>query len=194
MCYPVCGMMHIKGPLLLIGKSSLCRGSGFPLSLSVWSFTIYLMPYKRKINVLNASLNKTFPSFLSLSVSSFTIYLMPYNRKLNVLSGSLNKTFPSFPSDFKIIVATFNFQFQSDWSAAVRVVPWSENQAAAGRGEHTGIRRRRLDWPTHWSASVVSFVVTFSGHSVHALSKLYKSFLNSKQSEAFKGNEIQSGM
>ena len=24
MCYPVCGMMHIKEPFLLIGKSSLC--------------------------------------------------------------------------------------------------------------------------------------------------------------------------
>ena len=34
MCYPVCGMMHIKEPLLLIGKSSPCGGSGFPLSLS----------------------------------------------------------------------------------------------------------------------------------------------------------------
>ena len=33
MCYPVCGMEHIKEPLLLIGKSSLCGGSGFPLSL-----------------------------------------------------------------------------------------------------------------------------------------------------------------
>ena len=29
MCYPVCGMMHIKEPLLLIGKSSQCGGSGF---------------------------------------------------------------------------------------------------------------------------------------------------------------------
>ena len=28
-CYPVCGMMHIKEPLLLIGKSSLCGGSRF---------------------------------------------------------------------------------------------------------------------------------------------------------------------
>ena len=37
MCYPVCGMVHIKEPLLLIGKSSLCGGSGFPLSLSEWS-------------------------------------------------------------------------------------------------------------------------------------------------------------
>ena len=34
MYYPVCGMMHIKEPLLLIGKSSLCGGSGFPLLLS----------------------------------------------------------------------------------------------------------------------------------------------------------------
>ena len=40
-CYPVCGMVHIKEPLLLIRKSSPCSvGSGFPLSLSEWSFTI----------------------------------------------------------------------------------------------------------------------------------------------------------
>ena len=48
MCYPVCGMMHIKEPFLLIGKSSLCGGSTFPLSLSEWFFTICLMPYNRK--------------------------------------------------------------------------------------------------------------------------------------------------
>ena len=48
MYYPVCGMMHIKEPLLLIGKSSLCGGSGFPVSLSEWSFTISLTPYNRK--------------------------------------------------------------------------------------------------------------------------------------------------
>ena len=35
-CNPVCGMVHIKEPLLLIGKTSPCGGSGFPLSLSVW--------------------------------------------------------------------------------------------------------------------------------------------------------------
>ena len=29
MCYPVCGMVHIKEPSLLIDKSSLCGGSGF---------------------------------------------------------------------------------------------------------------------------------------------------------------------
>ena len=29
--YPVCGMMHIKEPLLLIIKSSPCGGSAFPL-------------------------------------------------------------------------------------------------------------------------------------------------------------------
>ena len=37
MCYPVCGMVHIKEPLLLIDKSSLCGGSGFPFSPSEWS-------------------------------------------------------------------------------------------------------------------------------------------------------------
>ena len=44
MCYPVYGMMDIKEPLQLIGKSS----SGFPLSLSEWSFTICVMPYNCK--------------------------------------------------------------------------------------------------------------------------------------------------
>ena len=48
MCYPACGMMHIKEPLLLIGKSSPCGGSGFPLSLSEWCFTICPTPYNRK--------------------------------------------------------------------------------------------------------------------------------------------------
>ena len=48
MCYPVCEVVHIKEPLLLIGKSSPCSGgSGFPLSLSEWSFTICLAPYNR---------------------------------------------------------------------------------------------------------------------------------------------------
>ena len=44
MCYPVCGMVHIKESLLLIDKSSLCGGSGFPFSLSEWSLTICLKP------------------------------------------------------------------------------------------------------------------------------------------------------
>ena len=43
-CYSVCGMVHIKEPLLLINKSSLCGGSGFPFSLSEWSITICLTP------------------------------------------------------------------------------------------------------------------------------------------------------
>ena len=95
-CNPVCGMVHIKEPLLLIGKKGArcssvvrafahgamgrqdrpllligkrrsCGGSGFPLSLSEWSFTICPTPYNRKLNVLSASLNKTFPSFLLLA-------------------------------------------------------------------------------------------------------------------------------
>ena len=52
MPYPVCGMMHIKEPLLLIGKSSPCGGSKFPLSLSEWSFTICLMPYAKCVECI----------------------------------------------------------------------------------------------------------------------------------------------
>ena len=48
MYYPVCGMVHIKEPLLLIDKSSLCGGSGFSFSLSEWSLTICLTPYNHK--------------------------------------------------------------------------------------------------------------------------------------------------
>ena len=48
MCYPVCGIMHTKVPLLLIRKISPCLGSGFPLSLPVCSCTICLTPYNRK--------------------------------------------------------------------------------------------------------------------------------------------------
>ena len=57
MYYPAYGMMHIREPLLLFGKSSPCGGSEFLLSLSEWSFTICLTSYNRKLNVLNASLN-----------------------------------------------------------------------------------------------------------------------------------------
>ena len=35
MCYPVCGMVHIKEPLLLIGNCSPCGGSGFSLPRSL---------------------------------------------------------------------------------------------------------------------------------------------------------------
>ena len=43
MCYSVCGMVHIKEPLLLlIGKSSPCGRSGFPLA--IW---VVLSPYVR---------------------------------------------------------------------------------------------------------------------------------------------------
>ena len=53
MCYPFCGMVHIKQPLLLIGKSSPCGGSGFHLSMSEWSLTTCLTPYNRKIKCVH---------------------------------------------------------------------------------------------------------------------------------------------
>ena len=47
-CVILCEMVHIKEPLLLIDKSSLCGGGGFPFLLSEWSLTICLTPYNRK--------------------------------------------------------------------------------------------------------------------------------------------------
>ena len=49
MCYPVCGIVHIKEPLLLIGKCNPYCGSGFPLSLSEWSFIICPTPTLNKM-------------------------------------------------------------------------------------------------------------------------------------------------
>ena len=43
--------VHIKEPLLLIGKSRPCCGNRLPLSLSEWSFNICLMPYNHKYNI-----------------------------------------------------------------------------------------------------------------------------------------------
>ena len=49
MYYPVCGIVHIKDPLLLIGKSSpLNGGSGFPLSLSPSRCLSGPLPYLRR--------------------------------------------------------------------------------------------------------------------------------------------------
>ena len=53
MCYPICGMVHIKEALLLIGKSSRWRQQ-----VSEWSFTIC----------------PTFPSFLPLPTLKFLLY------------------------------------------------------------------------------------------------------------------------
>ena len=61
MCYPVCGRVHIKEPLMLRvgGRGFLSRCLNGPL------------PYNRKENVLSVSLNKTFPSFLPFSLDEY---------------------------------------------------------------------------------------------------------------------------
>ena len=54
--YPVCGMVHIKDPLLMSKSSQWNFGSWFPLSLSLG--VIYPTPHEHKQNVLRRSLNK----------------------------------------------------------------------------------------------------------------------------------------
>ena len=44
MCCPLCGKVHIKDPLLLIGKSSLCGDSGFPLKKLNKHFKVNVNP------------------------------------------------------------------------------------------------------------------------------------------------------
>ena len=68
-CYPVCGMMHINKPLLLIGKSSLCGSSGFlsryrngPLPYAWRHITVNKMCWVKKKN----------PSFPSIFVKIIT--------------------------------------------------------------------------------------------------------------------------
>ena len=75
MYYPIFGMVHIKEPLLLIGKSSPYGGIGFPLSLSECYFAICPTPYNRKYNVLNASLNNTFKVMYSAPVCNWVFCL-----------------------------------------------------------------------------------------------------------------------
>ena len=104
MCYPVCGMVHIKEPLLLIDKSSLCGVSGFPFSLSEWSLTICLTPYNRRYNVLSASLNKT---FISLSYYYYFYYgcNIPFIYSLLTLSFMYSHThFIIFITDYELTV------------------------------------------------------------------------------------------
>ena len=89
--------MHIKKTLLLIGKSSPCDGSGFLLSLFEWPFTICLMPYNRKENVLSASLNnKKIPSFYKHYQSKTFTQIFDYNCRWLInqcaFAVSLNKT------------------------------------------------------------------------------------------------------
>ena len=70
MCYPVCGIVHIKEPLLLIDKSSLCGGSRFPFSLSEWSHN---------------ALNRHF-CYLEMTASARTLKVIKGNIIINYYS------------------------------------------------------------------------------------------------------------
>ena len=71
MCYPVCGMVHTKEPLLLVRKSSICGSSGFSFSLP------YLFQSK-KDNLLNTIFTNT--NRITLVGEFFKIYILRLNR------------------------------------------------------------------------------------------------------------------
>ena len=69
MCYPVCVMMHIKEHLLLIGKSSLCMWrQRVSFSLSEWSLTICVTPYKIKCVECVVKLKYFLPSIVKRDI------------------------------------------------------------------------------------------------------------------------------
>ena len=77
-------MVYKKEPLLLIGKSSpRGSGSGFLLSLSWWSFTIYLMPYNQKVILMKYRGNHIELKGSLLNEYSSTTILLDYSFYVN---------------------------------------------------------------------------------------------------------------
>ena len=83
MCCPVCGMMHIKEPLLLIRLTFTALTKMFSyISFGFQGIVCGMMYIKELLLLIGKSSpcgSSLFP--LSLSELSFTICLTPYNRK-----------------------------------------------------------------------------------------------------------------
>ena len=67
MCYPVYGMVILKGSLLLIGVGSF----GFPLSLPKWYSKISPALYNRQSIMFSTCLNKTFSSGYRMHIAQY---------------------------------------------------------------------------------------------------------------------------
>ena len=66
MCYPICGMVHIKDPLLLIRKSSPYNGDiGFLVFLLRSPLLFVQCHITMNKKFMSVTLNKIFPSFLA---------------------------------------------------------------------------------------------------------------------------------
>ena len=87
--YPVCGMVHIKDPLLLIKRSSPCSGgSKFLLSLYEWSFTICPTIYH---GIKMCLVCRSIKHFLrSCSVSHFSSTLVCGRKEMCLFNDTLN--------------------------------------------------------------------------------------------------------
>ena len=128
-CVILYGMGHIKEPLLLIGKSRPYGSSGFPLSLSEWSFTICLMPYNCKQNVLSVSLNKTLSSFIRRKQAATTLWVNLSNYQQVILCIRPNKQCNAYHSLCLNDKATINCISDQTWSfvKAIKVILWLTN-------------------------------------------------------------------
>ena len=78
----VCAILFVLS--LLIEKNSSCSGSSmFPLYDSGWSFTICMLPYNHKQNVLSALLNRNFLSSIFFIHSCSFLFLRVACNQMN---------------------------------------------------------------------------------------------------------------
>ena len=149
-CYPVCGMMHIKEPLLLIGKSSSCGGSGFPLSLSEWSFTICPTPYNRKIKrCWVCQYNISFLPYVSITIHKLLVVKHIY-RHLQTFKTRHNVYNKLDQSDFQHRDLVFLQELSGYLWSVTKSVILHENHAA-------------MDVSFNFPASSDPFIVVLDG-------------------------------
>ena len=141
MYYPVCGMMYIKEPLLLIRKSSPCGSSGFPLCLRGHLPHVWCHITIKK--VLSVSLNKTFPSFLPIPyiilVNSYHLtcpssyskidsnYIRTYPILKQIIDDNITVCFNTMANSVMTIAAIFKY-----WWIKYRIVYSTQGVSAIG--------------------------------------------------------------
>ena len=122
MCYPVCGMMHIKEPLLLIGKSSPCGSSGFLLSLSEWSFTIWVFAHGEMGRRIDPSLSGPIELFL---VSASVMTGLTKAAVCVILTGMVHIKEPLLLIEKSSPCGGIGFPLLSVWSFTICLTPYN---------------------------------------------------------------------
>ena len=92
MCYPVCGMMHIKEPLLLIEKSSPCNGSGLNKTFSS------LLATRKEVSCVNFCLSLLYGTCYTLC-----LFLSGTGELVAFLTGTGKLVTPAVCKDLHLL-------------------------------------------------------------------------------------------